>query len=52
MMLLGERQIRGADLRGRAAAVEAERGVMIFFSALQFPTLLRANGGVSFFAHW
>jgi hypothetical protein len=29
MMLPGQQPVGGADLRGRAAAVEAERGVVI-----------------------
>ena len=48
--MLGERAVGGADLRERAAAVEAERRIMIGFRALQFPSLLRRRGGVSFFA--
>ena len=35
MMLLGEQPVSGADLRGGAAPVEAERGVMVRFGWLQ-----------------
>jgi len=49
-MLLGEQPVSGADLCGGAAAVEAERGVMIYFSAFQFLSLLRVRNGVSFIA--
>lgn len=48
MKLLGEQAIGGANLRERAATVESERGVMIFFSALQSRSLLRGNSVVSF----
>ena len=50
MVLLGEQPVGGADLRERAAAVEAERGVMIGFSALQFPSLTGRRRGASFIA--
>src|SRR5665213_4274935 len=50
-MLLGEQPVGGAYLRRRAAAVQAEHGVMIFSSALQFPKNLPGAGiGGSFMA--
>ena len=49
-MLFGEQPVGGADLRRRAVAVQAERGVMIFSGVLQFPSLLRGSGGGSFLA--
>ena len=48
MVLLGQQPVGGADLRERAAAVEAERGVMIDFRALQLPSLTGRRRGVSF----
>ena len=51
MMLLCEDSVCGANLRESAAAVEAERGIVIVFSALQFPSLARARRVVSFIAH-
>src|ERR1019366_796370 len=51
VMLLGQHAVGGANLRQRTAAVQAERGVMIFFSALQFPKLLRRRGGGGVVAH-
>ena len=48
MKLLGEQAVCRADLLKRAAAVESERGVMIFFSTLQFRSLLRGSGAVIF----
>jgi len=50
MVLLGQHAVGGADLREGAAAVEAERGVIIGFSALQFPSLTGRRSGVSFIA--
>ena len=50
MVLLGEQPVGGADLREGAVAVEAERGVMIDFSALQSPSLTSRRSGVSFIA--
>jgi hypothetical protein len=47
MILFGEQPVGRADLREGAAAVAAERGMMIFFSGLQFPGLLREGSGVS-----
>ena len=35
MMLAGEQAVGAADLRGGAAAVEAQRGVMVGFGVLQ-----------------
>jgi len=52
MMLLGEHTIRGANLRERAAAVKAERGVVIGFRALQVFSLLRNGVHVSFIDGW
>jgi hypothetical protein len=49
-VLLGEQPVGGADLREGAAAVEAERGVMIDFRALQFPSLTGRRRGASFIA--
>ena len=48
MKLLGQRAIRGADLRERAAAIEAERGVVIGNRTLQADNLLRDGVHVSF----
>ena len=47
MVLFGQHAKGGVDLRQRAAAVQAERGVMIFSGALQLAKLLcgRAGGG-------
>ena len=50
MMLLGQHPVGGADLRQRAVAVKAERGVMICSGVLQFPSLPRSSGGGSFLA--
>src|ERR1035437_6797654 len=50
MVLLGQQPVGGADLREGAVAVEAERGVMIGFRALQFPSLTSRRSGVSFIA--
>jgi len=48
MKLLGQRAVGGADLRGRAAAVEAERGVVVGNRTLQAASLLRDGVHVSF----
>lgn len=48
MKLFGECAIGGADLRKRAAAVEAERGVVIGNRTLQADNLLRDSVHVSF----
>ena len=45
MVLFGQPTVGGANLRQRAAAVQAERGVMIFFSALQLAKLLCVRAG-------
>src|ERR1035437_3355114 len=50
MVLLGEQPVGGADLREGAAAVEAERGVMIDFRALQLQSLTGRRRGASFIA--
>ena len=50
MMLLGEQPVSGANLGKCAIAVEAERGVMIDFSALQFPSLPKGSRIASFIA--
>ena len=50
MMLAGECAVGAADLRGGAAAVEAERGVMVGFNALQSPSLTGGCGGVTLIA--
>ena len=50
MMLFGEQPIRGANLRVRAVTVEAECGVVIGFSRLQWPRLSGGRPGVSFIA--
>src|ERR1035437_8857277 len=51
MVLFGQHPVGSADLRERAAAVKAERGVVIVFGAWQFPSLLRGNDSVSFNQH-
>ena len=50
MMMFGQQPVSGANLLEGAAAVEAERGVMIDFSALQSPTLPREICTASFIA--
>ena len=47
-MLFCKQTVGGANLRVGATAVEAERGVVVGFSALQCPSLAGAGGGVSF----
>ena len=44
MVLFGQHPVGGAYLFGGAAAVEAERGVVIGFSRMQFPKLLGGSG--------
>ena len=48
MKLFGKHTVGGADLRQRAAAVQAERGVMIVFRAFQSPSLTGGGNGVTF----
>jgi len=48
MKLLGQHAVGGADLRERAAAVEAERGVVVGNRTLQADNLLRDGVHVSF----
>ena len=48
MKLLGQRAVGGANLRERAAAIEAERGVVIGNRTLQADNLLRDGVHVSF----
>jgi len=48
--MFGEHPVSGANLRQSAAAVEAERGVVIVFKALQFSSLPRVRSGASFIA--
>jgi len=48
MKLLGQHAVGGADLRERAAAVEAERGVVVGNRTLQADNLLRDGVQVSF----
>ena len=48
MKLFGQHPVGGADLRERAAAVQAERGVMVVFRALQFPSLTKERSDVTF----
>ena len=50
MMPAGKRAIGVADFRGGAMAVEAERGVVICFSALQAESLGHGSGGFSVIA--
>ena len=50
MMLLGQQPVSGTNLREGAATVEAERGVMIDFSVLQFLILAGEIRVVSFLA--
>ena len=47
MMPLRQRAVGGADLRGGAAAIEPERGVVIVFGVFQCPTLSRCSGAAS-----
>ena len=48
MKLFGQYAVGGADLRERAAAVKAERGVVIGNRTLQADNLLRDGVHVSF----
>ena len=50
MLLLGQQPVSGTNLREGAATVEAERGVMIDFSVLQFLILAGEIRVVSFLA--
>ena len=48
MMLLGQQPVGGANLRQRAAPVQAERGVVVGDGVLQIPSLLGDGVNVSF----